>query len=185
MSLSPITTFILLFSSPQDWNFISILLFFFLATSYFYRIFFLNGNRDFSFFLFFRQQESLLSSQPGVGTWWREAIWTTTSTGLKANSLHRCVCFWPVTFDIIPVLVLPVTNHRFQCSSATSWLAKSVSLIVFPPLQQPLNKRAQNRECSAFYNFNEWACSFFFPFFFLFCCLSLIRTYTVQVQKHG
>lgn len=64
--------------------------------------------------VFLRQQESLLSSQPGVGTWWREAIWTTTSTGLKASSVRRFVHVWPATVDVIPVVDPLVTNHRFS-----------------------------------------------------------------------
>lgn len=115
----PIPAFILLLSSPWDWNSVSILLLF-LQLPVCIAFFSHDGNRVFSFCL--RQPESLLSSQPGVGTWWREAIWTTTSTGLKANSARRCVRFWPVTFDIIPVLVLLATNHRFQWCSATCWM---------------------------------------------------------------
>lgn len=38
---------------------------------------------------FIRRQESSLNWQHGAVTWWREVIWTTTSTGSKANSVHR------------------------------------------------------------------------------------------------
>ena len=38
-----------------------------------------------------RRRGSLLSWLPGAVIWWREAILTTTSTGSKANSVHRYV----------------------------------------------------------------------------------------------
>lgn len=106
---------------------------------------------------FIRRRGSSLSWLPGAVIWWREVIWTTTSTGSKANSVHR--------------YVHPNVVHKISCDVSKSvflnnWFTEVVSVAFISDFK--------TSACGTDINVTMWRVIFFVIlqcFFFTINCM--------------